>query len=210
MSITRNPRISAEQYRALQRPVELPSPQQLFDQIVETLAANDLMKYEQADPFRNSIPNGLFNLIPPRPADLDLSRLMSLIEVNGKNGESDLEWKYLKDKIAVPDGAYLLLGIEDGNGRLNTTPSVSEENILAMGRSPYTVFEGIIHGIVFPEIFTTHNMDIWGSRYCPDREPIPLSPYLYLQAGRPLLSADWRNNAFPRGGMPSCRSRMCV
>ncbi len=194
MPTTTQARISARQYWALQNPVVLPSPQQLFDQIVETLVANGLARYEHADPFRNNIPHGLFSLVPPRAASLDLDHLMSLIEVDRKKGENYLGATDVVDVVEVPVGPYLLLGVEDGGEHLGTN--------VAAGRSPLTVFEGIIHAVVFPEVFERNNMDLRGSRY---KEGFV--PYLYLRAGV-ALSSYWNGaGALPKCGAPFCERR---
>ena len=86
---------------------------------------------------------------------------------------------------------------------MNVKPSVSEQSILAQNRSPYTAYEGIMHGIVFPEMFQNHNMDLCGSRYGSGDVPS-----LYLSSGGPELYADWRDCADPWWGAPSCGSRM--
>jgi len=157
-------RISKEQYRVLQLPiVALPSPQELFEQIVETLVAKGVAKYSDADPFRNSLPNGLFNLIPPRPTELDLNHLMRLIERNGEEGMTYLDPKKLTDRVVVPAGPYLILDIKHG-GPYYTTPSLAEADILSEQRSPFTVFEGIIHGIVFSDVLGG-GITCCGSRY---------------------------------------------
>ncbi len=196
--------ITADQYRALQRQVELPTPQALFDFVVETLVAKELATYKHADPFRNKLPSsGLFLLIPPRPEELDLAHLMELIEFRGKTGTNHLNAGNLKDEVKVPDGPYLVTDAEDGSGRLNTKPSVSKANILKENRSPYLAFEGIIHTVVFPSVFETHNMDLCGSR-CKGRGV----PDLYLNDDKPKLNADWYDSASPEWGAPSCGSRV--
>lgn len=203
MPATQQTRITSEQYHVLQSPVVLPSPRALFDQIIETLVLKGLAKYNLADPFRNNIPHGLFNLIPPRPAELELNRLVNLIEVDGKKGQNYLDPTFLTDTVAVPEGPYLLLDIEDGRKRLNTKPSVAEVNIFAEGRSPFITWEGIVHAIVFPEVFARNNMDLCGSRY--GARDVPC---LYLFDDEPWLSASWRGYAHPRWGAPSCGSRV--
>ena len=203
MPKTQVARISKEQYLALQGPVTLPSPQQLFDQIVETLMAKGLAKYEHTDPFRKNLPNGLFLWIPPRPAELDLNYLVSLIEVNGKKGGNQLNPKGLTDKVVVPEGPYLMTDVEDGKGHLNTRRSVSEANILTEHRSPYIVFEGIMHGIVSPEVFASHNMYLCGSR-----DKSENVPDLYLCDGEPVLGVCLHDYAVPGWGAPSCGSRV--
>ncbi len=196
--------ITPVHYVALQRPVvSLPTPEQLFDHMVETLVAKELAKYEHADPFREKLPTGLFLLIPPRPAELDLGHLLGLIEFEGKKGTNNLTTGDLTDKVTVPEGPYLMAGIEDGRSRLNTKPSVSEANITAENRSPYVTFEGIIHGVLFHDVFRSHNMDLCGSRY--ESKHVP---HLHLDDDRPKLSADWYDSANPKWGTPSCGSRI--
>lgn len=197
-------RVSAEQYRALQSPfgeAEL-SPRQLFDYIVETLVAKDLASYDVADPFRNSIPSGLFNLIPPRIAEMDLNELMSLIRVDGKQGISYLESKFFGDGIVLLTPPYLIFDIEDGRKRLDTPPAISQSNIEKENRSPFTLFEGIMHGIVFPEVFASHHIDLCGSRY-KSRQ----IPYLYLGGGEVSLRAHLSDVKHPKWGAPSCGGR---
>lgn len=205
MSTRQQSCINAEQHRALQQPVVLPSPQRLFDQIVETLVAKGLAKYDDTGPFRKDLPTGLYLLIPRQPAELDLYHLMHLIEVDGEKGQNYLDPQDLTDTVAVPEGAYLMTDIEDGKGRLNTKLSVSEKNILAEHRSPYTAFEGIIHGIVFPELLTSHSVNLCGSRHKSRGVP-----RLCLAGGRPELFADSNDGAFPKWGAPSCGGRVSV
>jgi hypothetical protein len=216
--------ITKEQYWALQRPVTLPpSPKQLFDYIIAQLVVKGLASYKDADPFRKQLPQGgLFLLVPPQPKKLDLNYLMSLIEVNGKKGRNLLDPQYLKDKIKVPEEPYLMLDIEDGKARLNTKLSVSRRNILREGRSPYTVWRGIIHAVVFPAVFQSpnmprHNMDLVGSRgsryeseggHSKDRGVPYLCPIDYFGNEEPLLDAGGRfdDDANPEFGAPSCGS----
>jgi len=195
--------ISADQYRALQPPplTVLPTPEQLFDFVVETLVGKKLAEYAHADPFRKKLPQGLFLLVPPQPKTLDLSYLMSLIEVDEVTGVNHLDAQHLKDEIEIPAGPYLMADIEDGKARLNTKPSVSRENIKAEGRSPYTTWRGIIHAVVFPAVFKDHNMDLCGSRY-----ESGIVPYLCVDVETPKLYAIWLDDALPEWGAPSCGS----
>jgi|ERR1700722_2708958 len=202
--------ISVEQYRALQRPIVLPTPQQLFDQMVERLKAkfegSGIFKPSHADPFRRGLPYKLFLLVPPQPkallVDRDLlNHVVSLVEANGKTGKNYLDPKDLKDLIEIPEGPSLLMDIEDGNKRRDVKPSVSRENIKAEGRHPYTTWMGIVHAIVFPEVFQSHNMDLVGSRSEPGS-----TPFLSLGGGGGRLDAVWGDDADPKWGAPSCGS----
>ncbi|MDO8664835.1 MAG: DUF5701 family protein [Candidatus Liptonbacteria bacterium] len=194
-------RPTAEQYRAPQASVTLPTPRATFYFMVETLVAKGLAKYEHADPFRNRLPTILFLLVPPKPEEFDLSHLVSLIEVDGKRGLNYLDPGHLTEEIKVPDGPYLMVDIEDGRARLNTKPSVSSANIANENRSPYTTWRGIVHAVVFPEVFQGHNIDLVGSRY--ESEGVP---YLFLNGRRPELHVCWCDDAHPEWGAPSCGS----
>lgn len=194
--------ITMEQYRALQRPIVLPTPDELLDFEIETLVGKGLARYEQADPFRKDPPSGLFLLIPPKPDPLDLVHLMNLV-VNGKTGANYLDPAGLSDVIEVPGGPYLLTNIEDGDGRRNVKPSVSAANIASEGRSPYTTWEGLVHVIVFPDVLSHHNLDLVGSRYGSE-----VVQFLGHSDGGPGLLAHWHVYALSRWGAPSCGSRL--
>ncbi|MBI4414889.1 MAG: hypothetical protein HY566_01465 [Candidatus Kerfeldbacteria bacterium] len=195
--------VTDEQYRSLQRPVVLPTPAELFDFEVETLKDKGLLTYDQADPFRKALPAGLFLLIPPKPDPYDLAHLMGLVVVNGKAGRSYLDPANLADEIEMPNLPYLLCDIEDGNSRRNIRPSENRQAILGEGRSPYVVWEGIVHTIVFPQVLLHHNLDLVGSR---DRSKY--WPYLSLSRDQPELHANWRDDADPRWGAPSLGRRL--
>jgi hypothetical protein len=129
---------------------------------------------------------------------------MSLIEVNGQKGNLNLDRKFLgdvKNVLKVPEGAYFVFDVEDGKERLETEPSISEKNIFMEHRSPLTLFEGIILGIVFPEIFNDHNIDLCGSRLMKY-----LTPKLSVSDGRLGLRICYEKNGL-RWGIPSCGSR---
>lgn len=172
------PTVSAAQYHALQNPVVLPTPEELFEFEISVLKDKGLdLKSKDVDRLRKFVPNEaqMFLVVPPQPDTLDLNGLMNLIEVNGVQGENYLDVQYLKDIAPPPSYAYLLANVEDGRKRLNKKPSVSAENIAAEGRIAYSVWQGLIHGILFPCILQHHNLNLVGSRYPSDRVP-----YLYL------------------------------
>lgn len=192
--------ITAEQYRALQRPIELPTPQHLFNFEVETLEAKGLMAYDTADAFRKDLPSGLFLLVPAQPVELDLNHLMGLVEIDGKTGVNYLDVQYIKDVVDISRAAHMMLDIEDGAERLNVKPSISRANIKAEGRLPYNIWRGIVHVVVFPQVLGHHYMDLVGSR-CGEGDV----PFLCL-VGRPGLGRRWEGSALPEWGAPSCGS----
>ena len=137
---------------------------------------------------------------PPPQKVLDLPYLMSLVELDGVTGVNHLDAQYLTDEEEVPTGPCLMADIEDGGARLNTKPSVSRANIKTEGRSHYTTWRGIIHVVVFPMVFRSHNMDLVGSRYRSESWP-----GLYLRDRAPRFDASY-DDANPKWGAPSCGS----
>jgi hypothetical protein len=176
--------------------------------MVETLVAMGLAKYEHADPFRGNLPlNGPFLLIPPCPAGLDLDSLVKLIRFDGKAGINLLHPEQIRDTFNVPHEPYLLLDIEDGEGHPDMKPMVAERDIIAERRSPYTLSEGIVHAIVFPEVLGSRGLDLCGSRYGAPAEQVPV---LYLHGGWPVLAARWTGGGGTGWGAPSCGGRRGV
>lgn len=199
--ITQN---TVEQYRALQC---LPSPKQLFDFEIESLVTRRLARYEHADSFRKKKPHGLFLFVPPKPRELDLNNLVSLIEYKEKKGRNYLDPQRVHDEIEVHEGPYLMLDVEDGKTRRYAKSSVSKASIIQEGRSPWTTWRGLIHAILFPEVLQRHNMVLVGSRYESEYESgeSESPPYLCLYEGEPRLEwYPWYVYAFPGWGVPSC------
>jgi hypothetical protein len=190
--------VTTEQYRALQRdPIVVPKPEQLFEFIVETLAAKGLAEYRDADPFRAALPSGLFLLIPPRPRR-PLAEVAALVEFEGYRARTELADADLTDTVAVPEGPYLVIDVEDGQ-RLCGLPEAVEA-----GRSPLTLWEGLVHAAVFPMVFESHDLVLCGTV---DRAGA--IPTLCRNRARPELRAYWYNpDGYPQRGAPSCAMRV--
>jgi len=184
------PSLSTEQYAALQRdPIVLPQPEELFDRIVETLVAKRLATYADADPFRAAVPKGLFLLIPPKP-DGDLLAVL--------NGRSLVNRGDLHDAVAVPPAPYLMIDIEDGRRTVGAPP------IPEAGRSPYLLWEGIVHAAVFPMVFESHDLVIGGTEHASGAVPT-----LCRNSGQPELRAlFYTAGGYPRCGIPTCALRV--
>lgn len=195
--------ITLEQHNALQRPAVLPTPAELFEFERDRLITSGLAKPSDFDGLDKELPSGLFILVPPRLALLDLNHFMSLVVVDGKSGVNYLNASSLIDEIAVPHGAYLMADVEDGFNRRGKKPSVNLAEILAESRSPYITIEGIVHTILFPSVLTSHFMDLVGSRYLSGGRP-----RLCLGGGLPKLDGSWGDDADPRWGAPSCARRI--
>lgn len=198
--------VSPEQYRALQRSlVKLPTAEELFDfQLKRLSVLTELgISLGNAESFRKNLPLGLFLLVPPQPKDLDWYKLLAYVRYEGISGHNYLHSASVEDRVEVPEGPYLMKNIEDGYGRCNIKPSQNIANILSEGSSPYTAYEGVIHGIVFPYVLSTHNMDLLGSEYGKG-----IHPYLRL-GNAPMLFARC-NTSHPNSGAPSCSRRIAL
>jgi len=190
--------MTADQYRALQHdPIVVPGPEQLFEYIVEILVSRRLFSYADADPFRSNIPAGLFLLVPARPEERSLDELLSLV-VRGAPGRSFLLQHELHDSVTAPAAPYLMVDVDDGR-RIAGQPPVAGE-----GRSPYSVWEGIVHAVLFPMVFESHDLVLQATEYGPGAVPT-----LCLNAGRPELRGYWYGcEGYPRRGVPTCSLRV--
>lgn len=198
--------VTLDQYTALLAPVRPPSALELFEYERAALADKRLASIEAFDHFAARLPaSGLFVLVPPSPAPvdkLDWSELMARVELDGKSGRNFLTPQHLADLVSVPETPTMLVGVEDGRGRLNVRPSESRKAITAEGRHPYTAWRGYIHVVIFPEVLRHHSLDCVGSR---GRAKFVSGFCLY--GGEPTLNYSWGGAyAVPLWGAPSCGS----
>lgn len=189
------------QQQPLDRQYSLPS-YLLFDYMIERMVAAKIATYEMAAPFRRAIPNRPFLWIPSGLSILGLGCLMNLVTAKEIRGVNFLILQHCSNTVAIPDEPYFMFDIEDGGSRLNVKPSLSEARIFAENRSPYAILEGIVHAVVFPEAFDTHNMSLCGSRY-----KIEDIPEILLSDSGPRLQSSFLDSPHPRFGVPSCRNR---
>jgi len=194
---------SADAISALFGPVQAPTAIEIFETSRARLADAKLAPIEMFDRFANRLPTDgtPFLLVPPQPKavnNLDWTDLMARIELNGKVGQNYLAVGSLLDLDPIVSVQRMLVGLEDGRGRLNTKPSVSEANITAAGRFGYTVWTGYIHVVVYTKVLNHHYMDMIRSRCGSD-----YVPFLYLGDDGPTLLADWGDAALPYWGAPS-------
>jgi len=195
-------------------PPMVPTPDQLFEYEVELLVKRGHARYEDADLFRNRIPDkGLFVFVPPPPERLDLFALMKKVCLNHTPGANFyINEVSLGDLGEYPATASLLIDVEDGRSRLGTEAIVSLGRIEAEGRRPYNVWRGIIHATLFPWVLQHHGLDLVGSRSRYGKS----FPYLHVKsrvgileiaagvaANQPLLSERLFDKADPWLGAPS-------
>lgn len=184
-------------------PLQRPTAQEIFEISRARLVDAKLAPIDMFDRFASRLPaDGTpFLLVPPQLASLaemDWSELMARIQLNGKTGRNYLTAAALSDLDPIVSAPRMLVGIEDGRGRLNTKPSVAQTDIDTTGRLAYGLWTGFIHAVVFTEVLNHHNMDLLRSRYRSDDVPC-----LCLHGGGPALGASWDDNADPGWGAPS-------
>jgi hypothetical protein len=195
----KKPLITADHYRALQRdPIVLPSPGDLLDYIVETLVAKGLAQHADADPFREQLPSGLFLLVPPRPGSRTIEELLAAIRPGALPPRNLLRECDLRDVVEAPAGPYLMIDVEDGHQTRGDTAATNE------GRSPFLVWEGIVHAAVFPMVFQSHELILGGTEHRSGAVPT-----LCLAGGRAELRACWYGTeGYPLRGAPTCALRV--
>ena len=109
------------------------------------------------------------------------------------------------ERVELPDGdVYLLAGIESGRSSLNATPDDALTQILAAGRSPLTIDEGIALITQFPEAIAKNGgISLAGSR-CGDRRVTAL----WISQSAPKLGWCWAGNPHTWLGVGSCARRL--
>ncbi len=99
--------------------------------------------------------------------------------------------------------AYLALDLDLGAEYRNVTPEDALREILAAGRSPLTLDEGIALMLAQPEAIAPNwGFSLAGSR-CGDQRV----PALWVSEGRPKLGWCWDRNPHTWLGTASCASR---
>jgi hypothetical protein len=136
---------------------------------------------------------------------------MSLVELRGKRGFTDMEADDLKrfaplDSVEVPPAsAYLVTDIDTGRDMLNVTPDDALMTITCANRSPLTLDEGVALVTHYPELLKTQNcFSLLGSR-CGDRRVTAL---WIRKGGSPRLGWCWAGNPHTWLGSASCGGRL--
>ena len=147
-----------------------------------------------------------FVLVVPVPRH----EALPLLGLRGKVGFTDMTPDDLArftptEHVALPAGsAYLVTDVDTGADTLNVTPDDALPTILAQGRSPLTIDEGIALVMHHPELLKKNGcFSLLGSR-CGDRRV----PALWVSRGRPRLGWCWAGNPHTWLGSASCASRL--
>jgi hypothetical protein len=148
-----------------------------------------------------------FVLVAPIPRQ----EAVPLLDLRGKPGYTDMAADDLvrfvpTEHVAVPaDAAYLLVDVDTGCASLNVTPDDALSAILAEGRSPLTIDEGIALVMHRPDLLRKNAcFSLLGSR-CGDRRV----PALWIKSsGQPRLGWCWAGNPHTWLGSASCGGRL--
>jgi hypothetical protein len=135
---------------------------------------------------------------------------MARVELDGLRGFTTMEPDDLArfepiDGVSVPEGpAYLVADLDTGAATLNVTPDAALGAIVAAGRSPLTIDEGVALVTHEPGLLKTRNcFSMLGSR-CGDRRVTAM----WISAGRPRLGWCWAGNPHTWLGSASCGIRI--
>ena len=107
-------------------------------------------------------------------------------------------------ELAVPATPYLLLGVDTGPETLNVPPAAAAPAIMAAGRTPLTIAEGLAVLVSDPGVLRSRNcFSLLGSRAGDKRVP-----GLWVSARRPRLGWCYQGAPHTWLGTASCAGRL--
>jgi hypothetical protein len=204
-------------------PVAVPTEAELeFDRQVDALTMAGLPAHLDLsdtcfraflEPLRDLVPppvqpgNGIpFVVVVP---DLAVADVLAAVHTVGGNGFTTME----DDDVArfrplpeldVPSAPYLLLDVDTGPDTLGQTPAEVLPRLVARGRSPLTIAEGLAVLVSAPGILTARNaFSLLGSRAGDKRVPA-----LWTSAKRPRLGWCYQGAPHTWLGSASCAGRL--
>lgn len=109
------------------------------------------------------------------------------------------------EAVSIPPGpSYVVTGIDLGAASRNVTPEQALKDILAAGRSPLTIDEGIALMLGQPEVIAKG----WGFSMAGSRRGDQRVPAFWVSEGRPKLGWCWDRNPHTWLGTASCEARI--
>lgn len=159
----------------------------------------------------------LEELLPAEPfvlvvtaALIPVAQLIEPVSLNGKRGfttmaDDDLASFRTITEVATPTRAsYLITDVDTGGETLNVRPDEALVQVLAKGRTPLTLEEGLAVATQHPEWLRERNcFEMLGSR-CGDRRVTGV----WLSKGAPRLGWCWVGNPHTWLGMASASGRL--
>jgi hypothetical protein len=154
--------------------------------------------------------DGVPFLIVVTPALTPLDAAVARLALKDKAGFTDMAAEDLArfgpiDEVAVPDApAYLVTDVETGTDLLGVTPQDALPKIVAAGRSPLTISEGVALVTHRPDLLRKNAcFSLLGSR-CGDRRVTAL----WISKGRPRLGWCYAGAPHSWLGSASCATRL--
>jgi len=138
---------------------------------------------------------------------------LSTLEVRGKRGYVDMDpsepgaFRTIEAVNEPEGGMYVMQGFDPGDELRNLPPSEAMVRIVAAGRQPVTIDEGIAAVVLHPELLRDkHCFSILASRS--DAPKVTKSvPALWISRGAPRLGWCWNGNPHTWLGSASCAGR---
>jgi hypothetical protein len=156
-----------------------------------------------AEPQERSLLAWSRDLLPVADAAARIERQGKPV-VLGQLEPADLETFLPIEAVDLPDApAYLAIDVDLGAGSRNVRPEDALKEILAAGRSPLTIDEGIALMLQQPEVIAPN----WGFSLAGSRRGDQRVPALWISEGRPKLGWCWDRNPHTWLGTASCAER---
>lgn len=204
-------------------PIAVPTEAELeFDRQVDALARTglpDLLDLAESC-FRASL-EPLRDLLPPPADDVDghlpfvvvvpqlpVAEVLAAVHGVGGAGFTTMEPDDLASfrplpELGIPAAPYLLVDVDTGPDTLNETPAEVLPRLIAAGRSPLTIAEGLSVLVSDPGVLRSHNcFSLLGSRAGDKRVPA-----LWVSARRPRLGWCYQGAPHTWLGSASCGDR---
>lgn len=142
--------------------------------------------------------------------------LLCQIDHKGRKGYVEMTPKNPEDflditSLSVPKSdLYALWDVDTGVSMLNISPSDSVDMLASRGRTPLTMYEGVLCTLAIPEILTDKQrfnaIQMPGSRIDSDQRV----PSLWISKGAPRLGWCWFGNIHTWLATASCSERVRV
>jgi hypothetical protein len=199
--------VSFEQYVAIYRrspaQIELPTVEALLESRIARLTSIEVATEADLRRLASHITERNFAFVPEWPDPLDFIRWMKFVEHGGRKGVNYLVPTAAKDFVTVPKGLFVMLDVDDGSDRRNTSSYISRTSIERAGRIPFTIRMGVSFAGDYPCAIDDYGMDLVGSGYGSLSKGAV--PDVSIRVDEPALHADWNvDSGSPYRGAPSC------
>ena len=162
-------------------------------------------------PLAGVLPDGpaddLFAVVLP-PGLVPPLSLVAALRLRGKPGYSSMtveEVDAFRPAVDVPAEPYLAVGLDTGPETLGVAPDDALPGLVARGRSPLTLEEGLALALHHPDVLVDRNcFELLGSRATSRR----VTGLWVMKGGRPRLGWCWWGAPHTWLGMASCAARL--